>query len=223
MKIVDTTAAKRLRREQPWPIRLTHWTSAVAIVVMTGSGLQIWSAYPYLGPQGDHAWWFPFQGKEAPTALRIGSWLAGARHVHFAFAWLLVGSGAAYIAYQLASGEWRRRAFSLRRDAGHAFATALHYLRVRPAPPASGLYNGLQRAGYTAAVALGLVEVLSGLALWKPVQLSSIAALFGGYEGARAVHLGALVALAGFVVGHIGMVAAHPRTLITMITGGKRE
>jgi thiosulfate reductase cytochrome b subunit len=223
MKIGTITSAGRLRRQQPWPIRLTHWTSAIAIVAMAGSGLQIWSAYPYLGPRGEGAWWFPFQGKEAPAALRIGSWLAGARHVHFAFAWLLVGSGAAYITHQIVTGEWRRRAFSPRRDAGHALATALHYLRLRPEPPASGLYNGLQRAGYTVAVALAFVEVLSGLALWKPVQLASLAALFGGYEGARAIHLGGLVALAGFVVGHLGMVAAHPRTLVTMITGGKRE
>lgn len=104
-----------------------------------------------------------------------------------------------------------------------AFATALHYLHLRPAPPESGLYNGLQRAGYTVAVTLALVEVLSGLVLWKPVQLGALGALFGGYDGARAVHLGGLVALAGFVVGHVAMVAAHPRTFLTMITGGKRE
>lgn len=214
---------QRLRRQQPWPIRLTHWVSAVALVAMAASGLQIWSAYPYLGARGDLASWFPFQGKEAPAALRLGGWLAGARHLHFAFAWLLLGAGAVYVAYQLASGEWRRRAFSPRRDARHAFATALHYLRLRPTPPGSGLYNGLQRAGYTAAILLALVEVLSGLALWKPVQLGVLAALFGGYDGARAVHLGGLLALAGFVVGHLVMVIAHPRTFLTMITGGTRE
>jgi thiosulfate reductase cytochrome b subunit len=190
---------------------------------MAGSGLQIWSAYPYLGPRGELASWFPFQGREAPAALRIGSWLGGARHLHFAFVWLLLGSGVVYVGYQLASGEWRRRAFSPRRDARHGLATALHYLRLRPAPASSGLYNGLQRAGYTGAVALACVEVLSGLALWKPVQLGALAALFGGYDGARAVHLGGLVALAGFVAGHLVMVAAHPRTFVTMITGGDGE
>ena len=214
---------QRRRRQQPWPIRITHWASAVALVAMAASGLQIWSAYPYLGPRGDLASWFPFQGREAPAALRLGSWLGGARHLHFAFVWLLVGSGAVYVAYQLASGEWRRRAFSPRRDARHGLATALHYLRLRRAPPPSGLYNGLQRAGYTLAVTLALAEVLSGLALWKPVQLGALAALFGGYDGARAVHLGGLLALAGFTVGHVAMVAAHPRTFLTMIAGGKRE
>jgi thiosulfate reductase cytochrome b subunit len=190
---------------------------------MAGSGLQIWSAYPYLGPRGELAPWFPFQGKEAPALLRVGSWLGGARHLHFTFAWLLIGSGALYVAYQIASGEWRRRAFSPPRDAPHALATALHYLRLRPAPPPNGLYNGLQRAGYTVAVALALVEVLSGLALWKPIQLGALTALLGGYDGARALHLGGLLALAGFVGGHLLMVVAHPRTFVTMITGGKRD
>jgi thiosulfate reductase cytochrome b subunit len=214
---------QRVRRQQPWPIRLTHWASAIALLAMAASGLQIWSAYPYLGPRGDLASWFPFQGKEAPAALRLGSWLGGARHLHFTFAWLLLCSGALYVTYQLTSGEWRRRVFAPRRDARHALVTALHYLRLRPAPPTSGLYNGLQRAGYTAAVLLALVETLSGLALWKPVQLGTLAGLFGGYDGARTVHLGGLLALAGFVVGHLVMVVAHPRTLLTMITGGTRE
>lgn len=216
-------AAHPPRRQQPWPIRLTHWTSGLALVTMAASGLQIWSAYPYIGPRGDLASWFPLQGVEAPPVLRFGSWLGGARHLHFAFAWLLLGSGAVYVAYQIASGEWRRRAFSPRRDARHALATGLHYVRLRPAPPPNGLYNGLQRAGYTLAVALAFVEVFSGLALWKPVQLHILAAVFGGYDGARTIHFGGLLALAGFVLGHLVMVAAHPRTFVTMITGGQRE
>ena len=78
------------RPEQPWPIRLTHWTAVVAIVAMAGSGLQIWMAYPFLGPRGAHYSWFPLQGLMPARSLRLGDWLAGARHLHFAFAWLFV-------------------------------------------------------------------------------------------------------------------------------------
>jgi thiosulfate reductase cytochrome b subunit len=189
---------------------------------MAGSGLQIWMAYPFLGPRGAQYSWLPLQGLMPPPALRLGEWLAGARHLHFAFAWLFVGNGVVYMGYFLGSGEWRRRVFEPTRDAKDAVATALHYLRLRPAPQQKELYNGLQRLAYTAAVALGLVLLLSGLAIWKPVQLHALAWIFGGYDSARAIHFLALVALAAFVVGHVFMVATHPRTFLAMITGGRR-
>jgi thiosulfate reductase cytochrome b subunit len=156
-----------------------------------------------------------------PPSLRLGRWLAGARHLHFAFAWLFFLNALAYIAYCAGSGEWKRRTFEPGRDAKNAIQTGLHYLHVRPAPEQTGLYNGLQRLAYTTAIALGLIQLLSGLAIWKPVQLHALAWCFGGYDGARAVHFLALVALAAFVVGHVVMVAAHPRTFLAMITGGR--
>jgi thiosulfate reductase cytochrome b subunit len=209
--------------EQPWPIRLTHWTSVVAIAAMAGSGLQIWMAYPFLGPQGAHYSWFPLQGLMPPEALRLGGWLAGARHLHFAFAWLFLVNALVYVGYEAFSGEWRRRVFEPRRDARNALQVSLHYLRIRPAPPQPELYNGLQRLAYTVAIALGLVLLLSGLAIWKPVQLPFLGWLFGGYDGARAAHFIGLVALALFTVGHVVMVAAHPRSFVTMVTGGRRD
>ncbi len=212
------------RLDQPWPIRVTHWANVPLLAVMAASGLQILVAYPYLGPHGaPYAWW-PFQGLMAPSWMRVGGWLAGARHVHFALGWFLVLNAAAYLAYEVARGEWRRRAFLPGRDLRNAVATALYYARIRKRPPPQeGLYNGLQRLGYTSAVALGAVEVLSGLAIWKPIQLRPLTALFGGYDGARTVHLLGLVALALFFAGHLLMVALHPRTLVDMITGGKRS
>ncbi len=210
------------RREQPWPIRLTHWLAVPTLAVMAASGVQIYAAYPYLGPRGRLYAWFPLQGAHPPRWLRVGHWLAGARHVHFAVGWVLLANACLYLGYVLASGEWRRRAFAPRRDAPNAIATGLGYLRIRPAPAAAGLYNGLQRAAYTSAVALGVLEVLSGFAIWKPVQLRWLAALFGGYDGARAVHFLGLVGLAAFVVGHLLMVVTHPRTLLSMLTGGRR-
>ncbi len=76
---------------------------------------------------------------------------------------------------------------------------------------------------YTSALALGIVEVLSGLAVWKPVQLGLLGAMFGGYDGARLVHFLGLVGLGAFLVGHIVMVSLHPRSLGEMITGGRRQ
>ncbi len=201
-----------------------HWLAVVAVVAMAGSGLQIWQAYPYLGPRGAAFSWFPLQGVTPPSALELGGWLAGARHLHFAFAWLLVGNGVAYVVYCAGSGEWRRRLFEPRRDARNAVQTAADYARLRPAAARPGeLYNGLQRAAYTSAIALGALLVVSGLAMWKPVQLGLLATALGGYDGARAVHLLALMALTAFALGHVVMVAIHPRTLLAMLHGGRRE
>jgi len=127
-----------------------------------------------------------------------------------------------YLVWMVVTGEWRRRAFHPRRDGRNAVQTFAWYLRLRPSPPEQGLYNGLQRFSYTVAIALGAVEVLSGIALYKPVQLSPIAALFGGYEGARAVHLLGLAALLAFTVAHVVLVILHPRALASIFTGGRR-
>lgn len=189
---------------------------------MAGSGLQILAAYPSFGPRGALYKWYPFQGDSPPSWLRFGGWLAGARHWHFAIAWFLVINGLIYLAYEIATGEWRRRVFLPRRDASNAFRMFAYYLRLRRTPPPEDFYNGLQRLAYTSAIVFAIVIVLSGLAIYKPVQLSWLTALFGGYDAARVVHFACLVLLTLFALNHIVLVLLHPRTLVAMLTGGKR-
>lgn len=210
------------RAIQPWPIRLTHWANVPLLALMAGSGLQILVAYPYLGAQGAQYTWHIAQGWVPPGWMRVGDWLAGSRHWHFGLAWLLLLNGVLYVAYLFGSGEWRRRLFFPRRDGRNAVHMFLYYLRLRRTAPEQGLYNGLQRLAYTGVLLLGIVQVLSGLAIYKPTQLWWLATLFGGYEPARAFHFYGLTALALFSVGHVLMVALHPRTLKPMVTGGDR-
>ncbi len=210
------------RRRQPLAIRLTHWINIPLLVIMAGSGLQILMAYPNLGPRGALYRWYPFQGIAPPSWLRLGGWLAGARHLHFAIAWFLILNGILYLIYLFASGEWRRRAFLPWRDASNAVAMFGYYLRIRKTPPPEDFYNGLQRLAYTSAIIFAVVVVMSGLAIYKPVQLRWLAALFGGYDGARVVHLSALVLLVLFAATHLVLVVLHPRTIIEMVTGGPR-
>jgi thiosulfate reductase cytochrome b subunit len=209
------------RRPQPWPVRLLHWAHVPLLVIMAGSGLQILAAYPMMGPQGQPYAAYPFQGVPPPEWVRIGQWLAGGRHWHFAFAWLFLLNGLVYVLYLALSGEWHRRLFLPRRDVGNALSTLAYYLRLRRSAPPQQLYNGLQRLAYTGTLLLALVGVLSGLVLYKPVQLGWLTALFGGYDAARFVHLGTLALLALFTVGHVVLVALHPRTLGEMVTGGR--
>jgi thiosulfate reductase cytochrome b subunit len=210
------------RREQPLPIRISHWCNALFIVLMAGSGLEIFRAYPALGPRGAQYHWYPFQNMAPPRWLCIGGWLEGGRHWHFAIAWFFAFNGAVYLTYFFASGEWRRRMFLPWRDLAGAVAQFAYYTRLRHTPPAAGFYNGLQRLAYTSVIIFGLVMVLSGLAIYKPVQLHFLTMLFGGYDGARVVHLGGLTLIAMFLVAHLILVASHPREIVKMITGGAR-
>jgi thiosulfate reductase cytochrome b subunit len=209
------------RPAQPWIIRVTHWANLVLFTIMAGSGLRILAAYPFLGPRGEDYGWYPLQGANAPAFLTVGGWLAGARHWHFAFAWFFAANALVYGIYFLASGEWRRRLFFPPRDARNAWQTVLHDLRLRKEPPPSvGLYNGMQRLTYTGVLAMAPLLVLSGLAMYKPVQLPHLAALAGGYDVARAIHLLVLAALTLFTVVHVVQVLLHPRTLVDMTIGG---
>ena len=211
------------RPAQPWVIRLTHWLNVPALVVMAGSGLQILVAYPDFGPRGATYAWYPWAGHPPPAWLCLGGWLAGGRALHFALAWLLVVNGIAYLGYFVASGEWRRRLFRPLRDGRGAVQMALYYLRLRKQPPEADLYNPLQRLAYTSAATLGILQVLSGLAIYKPVQLSWLAAAFGGYDAARFIHFAGLLMLAAFTVVHLVMVFVHPRTLRAMVAGSARR
>jgi thiosulfate reductase cytochrome b subunit len=183
----------------PLIIRLTHWLNVPLLAIMAGSGLQILVAYPYMGPRGALYSWYPLQGFVPPSWVRVGGWLAGGRQWHFAAAWFLVINGVIYLTYAIATGEWQRRAFLPRRDSANAVRMFAYYLRIRREPPPEDFYNGLQRASYTGAVLLGIVVVLSGLTIYKPLQLHWLLWIFGSYD-----------------------VALHPRTLVDMVTGGRR-
>ena len=210
------------RRAQPWLIRLTHWLNVPLLLLMAGSGLQIFAAYPALGPRGALYNWYPWHGMPPPQWLRFGGWLAGGRHWHFALGWFLVLNGVVYLSYMAARGEWRRRSFLPHRDVRHAILMLAYYVRLRRVAPPIDFYNGLQRLAYSTIIVIALAEVLSGLAIYKPVQLWWLGSLFGGYDGARAVHLIGLSLLALFTIVHLVMVALHPRAILTMLTGGKR-
>jgi thiosulfate reductase cytochrome b subunit len=209
-------------REQPLTIRVVHWCNVVFLTLMAGSGLEIFAAYPALGPRGAQYWWYPFQNMAPPEWMRIGGWLAGGRHWHFAIAWFFVINGLIYVTYFFASGEWRRRLFIPQRDAVNALRQFAYYVRISRTPPPADFYNGLQRLAYTSVIVFGVVMVVSGLAIYKPLQLHFLTIPFGGYDGARVVHFTVLCLLALFVASHLVLVAMHPREIVNMVTGGKR-
>jgi thiosulfate reductase cytochrome b subunit len=96
-------------------------------------------------------------------------------------------------------------------------------LRGKLAHDDLAVYNAAQRAAYLTIILCLAVLVLSGLAIWKPVQFQEIAWLMGGYEGARVVHFVAMALVVLIVLAHIAMVILVPRTFPTMITGRARS
>ena len=188
----------------PLPVRVTHWVNALAILLMVLSGWKIYNASPLFD--------FVF-----PDALTLGGWLAGALQWHFAAMWLLALNGMIYLAYGIFSGHLRRRLFPLSPRA--MFGDIFDALRGRLAHGDLSVYNAAQKAAYLGAILLAIGLVLSGLAIWKPVQLYWLAAPMGDYEGARLLHFFCMAGIVLFVVVHVAMVLLVPKTFLTMITG----
>src|SRR6266481_348041 len=188
----------------PLWVRLTHWINVVAMIMMIGSGWQIYNASPL----------FPFA---FPGEITLGGWLAGALLWHFAAMWVLAMNGVIYVVLGVATGRFRRMLVPIRpsdvlADAKAALARKLSYDDL-------SIYNAVQKLLYLGVILVGVVIVLSGLAIWKPVQLQELAALFGGYTAARYVHFFAMAAIVAFLVIHVIMSFLIPKSLRAMIIG----
>ena len=81
-------------------------------------------------------------------------------------------------------------------------------------------YNAVQRLLYVGIIAVIIVQVLSGLIIWKPVQFSELSFLFYDFQGARLAHFIGMVAIVGFVLVHVALALIVPQTLVAMLKGG---
>jgi thiosulfate reductase cytochrome b subunit len=185
-------------------VRVTHWINALAMLMMIGSGWEIYNASPL----------FPFT---FPRAITLGGWLAGALLWHFAAMWLLVVNGLVYVVLGLLTGRFRRKLLPIR--PGEVIADARAAVSGRLSHEDLSVYNAVQKLLYLGVIVCGVVIVLSGLSIWKPVQFQELTALFGGYDTARYVHFFAMAAIVGFVVIHVIMSLVVPKSLRAMVTG----
>ncbi len=206
-----------------WIVRLTHWLNAVAFTLMVGSGLRIFNAYPAFARKGEAFCCYPFEGKQIPAWLTFGGYLGLARQWHFAMMWLLVASGLVYVGFIYLHGEWRDLV-PRRGDLRDAIEMIRFYAYRRKDHPEHGKHNALQKATYFIMPFVGAVIVLTGLAIWKPVTLGWLTAIFGGFVWARYWHFTAMLALVAMSVVHVFMViSVDPYSLRGMITGGHND
>lgn len=133
--------------------------------------------------------------------------------------WLLVINGLIYVLYGVFSRHFKRDLLPVRpSEVKRDMSDALHFRLAH----VKGRYNAVQRLMYWLVLIMGVLVVVSGLAIWKPVQFQGLVALLGGFDFARWVHFGAMAAIGAFVVVHLLLVVLVPSTLLPMITGGRQ-
>ena len=199
------TARPRARRLHPLALRIMHWINALAMIIMIGSGWEIYNDEVIFG-------WLHF-----PHDITIGGGPEGALQWHFAAMWLLMVNGLCYLAYGFATGRFRKL---LPISPRQVIADLRDALRFRLAHDDITHYNAVQKLLYAGVIAIIIVQVLSGFAVWKPTQLSELAALFGSFQGARLVHFIGMVLIVGFLLVHVALALVVPKTIAAMITGG---
>jgi thiosulfate reductase cytochrome b subunit len=197
---------RRERQLHPLPLRVMHWINAVAIFIMIGSGWKIYNDDVIFG-------FLHF-----PDGIVIGKWAQYGLQWHFLGMWIFVLNGLAYLGYGFATGRFRRKLFPI--SAREIFATVGDALRFRLSHDDLTHYNAVQKILYLGVMLIGVLIVISGLALWKPVQFSELAELFGSFQTIRLVHFLCMSAIVAFILIHVTLALLVPKSLVAMLTGG---
>lgn len=215
--------AKRLEKKHSLATRWLHWINFPLLFLMIYSGLLIYWAnaiysvkifgyelFKFFPP------WFyeiskvDFWGYKIPDHLPAWSYewtnipfrLAEGISLHFFFMWFFAVNGVIYVTYLIFSGEWRGM-LPVPGSFKRAALVTLHDLHIVKKLPPQGKYNDAQRIAYSGTILLGIAAVVTGLAIYKPLQLSWLTSLLGGYEWARWEHFWVMISFVFFFVVHV--------------------
>ncbi len=205
---MSTTTTPRTRVQHPLPIRLMHWTNAVAMLVMIGSGWGIYNDSVLI------------HGLHFPGSVTLGGWAAEHLLWHFAGMWIVALNGLAYLIYGFATGRFRERLLPIRLR--ELIQTVVETLHFKIAHDDLTVYNAVQKLLYIVVILAGVMQVVTGLAIWKPVQFSGLLGVLGGFQSARWLHFGGMAVIVGFLAVHVALALLVPATMKAMITGGPR-
>jgi thiosulfate reductase cytochrome b subunit len=195
-------------RLHPWPVRLMHWTNAIAMIIMIRSGWGIYDDYVII------------PGLHFSQAFRLGAWAAPSLLWHFAGMWLLAANGLCYVIYGVVSGRLRERMLPIRFS--ELVQTARDALDFKVEHHDLTVYNAVQKFLYILVLLAGISQVVTGLLIWKPIQFSAAIALLGGFQAVRLEHFIGMVFIVGFLIVHVTLSLLVPKTLWAMLTGGPR-
>jgi thiosulfate reductase cytochrome b subunit len=193
-------------RLHPLALRIMHWINALAMLLLITSGWEIYNDEVILG-------WLHF-----PHWMTLGGGAEGALQWHFATMWLLMINGLCYLVYGFTTGRFRRKFLPV--WPSEVIATVQEALRFKLGHDDITHYNAVQKLLYIGVIVVIILQVLSGLAVWKPVQFSELAVLFYSFQGSRNVHFVGMFLICGFLLVHVALALLVPKTIGAMITGG---
>jgi thiosulfate reductase cytochrome b subunit len=193
-------------RLHPLPVRIMHWINAFAMIIMIMSGWKIYDDDVIFS-------WLRF-----PDAITLGKWAQNGLQWHFFGMWIVTLNGLAYLFYGITTGRFRSKLFPI--SLRELITTKRDAFTFRLSHDDLTHYNAVQKMLYVGIMAVGIVVVLSGLALWKPVQFSELATLFYDFQTTRLVHFLCMTAIVLFLVVHVTLTLIVPRSLVAMMTGG---
>jgi len=199
-------SSKRGKKLHPLPVRIMHWLNALAMILMILSGWKIYNDEVLFG-------WLHF-----PEWMTLGGEAQGALQWHFFAMWLLMINGLFYLGYGISTGRFRRKMFPI--WPSEILSNVRDALRFNLAHDDITHYNAVQKLLYVGIITVIIVQVLSGLVVWKPIQLSELATLFYDFQGARLVHFIGMALIVGFLIVHVALALLVPKTIGAMISGG---
>ncbi len=203
-----------LQKKHPLAIRWFHWINFPVLFIMIWSGVLIYWANDVYGIFGFHFFpdsWYKRFGWDSRLAEGM-AW-------HFTFMWVFSINGLLYVLYLLLSGEWRQFVPD-RKSLKQAIQVVLHdlYLSKRSLPRQK--FNGAQKFAYTGIIFMGFGSLVTGLAIFRPLQLPWLTALLGGYEFARILHFILMLSFCAFFLVHVAQVVkAGWNNFRAMVTG----
>jgi thiosulfate reductase cytochrome b subunit len=198
----------RLKKMHPLAIRTMHWVNALAMFVMITSGWKIYNDSVIFGIL------------HFPDEITLGIWAQHALQWHFAGMWVLAVNGLIYLIYGLSTGRFRRMLLPIRPR--EVLREAIEALTFRMKHTDLTHYNAVQKVLYVGIILVIIVQVITGLAIWKPVQFQELVSVFGGFQGARLAHFIGMTAIVLFVLVHVTLAFLVPKTIVAMLTGGPR-
>jgi thiosulfate reductase cytochrome b subunit len=206
--VVSTRPVRAGRRLHPLPVRIMHWVNAVVMLVMITSGWGIYDDDVII------------RGFHFSQFWRLGDWAAWSLNWHFAGMWFLTINGLTYLIYGLVTGRLREKLLPIRPT--ELLQTVVDTLHFKIAHEDITIYNAVQKLLYIVVIVAGIAQVVTGLAIWKPVQFSALVSMLRGFQTARVLHFAGMAAIVGFLIVHVALALLVPKTLWAMVAGGPR-
>jgi thiosulfate reductase cytochrome b subunit len=204
----------------PLFVRITHWLNAIAIIVMIGSGWGIYNNVPVFSWLHFPHWATLGGDPEITYKLNKDVGFSNSLLWHFAAMWLFFVNGSIALIVGILSGRLRRKWLPISiRELFHDIRDALSF---KLAHDDITIYNAVQKLLYIGVISAAVLMLISGLAIWKPVQFQRLTWLFYDFQGARLAHFIGMSAIALFLAVHVVLALFVPKTIVAMTKGSIR-